>query len=491
MHQYSTLSNAKFNHHKTEAFSLNGRCDDRWSRLLLHHSIAIYHHRDSPAPFRYLGFSIGYTKDHQQQILSTLLANVRKQVGIYSTRNLSIKGKVTVLHSLILSKIWYCLRILVAPQSFFKTLAGICRAFVHSEKPLISYAQMCQPHCQGGLGLMDPQKQQLGMQFRWLNILLQPQQYPSFLGPIMLHHLHLAQDPMDSPFLPLLWPTLRRGALLDSRHSASLWFAAFDSIPIPVNISKASLATCLTIPLFHLCQGVPQDYWLNSAPHRRQPASLCLRYDPDNNRLCVKSGSEMTSFPTLSRRFLQDIYHQWITWDPAITAFLTAPSIDYGVVDYSPIIKAWVEDPFWQTFQVRAYRFLSSSMSTTTVKFSKSSIQLFWSAPMQPQARTVWYKILINKAPLQAFLAMIHPSSSKYDVPALWSNGRCAPLYLPLLSEKKRSGIKSYPSTSPGYLTCHPSSSLSNRFLVCLSPPISTRFAGTSYMESGTLIGNG
>jgi hypothetical protein len=150
------------------------------------------------------------------------LANVRKQVGIYFTRNLSIKGKVTVLHSLLLSKIWYCLRVLVVPPSFFKTLDGICRVFVNSQKPLISYAQMCQPHCQGGLGLMDPRKQQLGIQFRWLNILLQPHQYPSFLGPILLHHLRIAQDPMDSPFLPLLWPTLRRGALLDSRHIASL-----------------------------------------------------------------------------------------------------------------------------------------------------------------------------------------------------------------------------------------------------------------------------
>jgi hypothetical protein len=112
----------------------------------------------------------------------------------------------------------------VAPQSFFKT-GGICRVFVNSKVPLISYSQMCQPHCQGGLGLMESQKQPLGMQFRWLNIVLRPHQYPSFLGPILLHHLCIA-----------LWTLLFSccyGSLFDealSHHIASLWFATFDSI---------------------------------------------------------------------------------------------------------------------------------------------------------------------------------------------------------------------------------------------------------------------
>ncbi|KAI8328722.1 hypothetical protein BC941DRAFT_406379 [Chlamydoabsidia padenii] len=134
LEQYASVSNAKFNQHTTEAFALDGSNNATWRQILNDNNISTYYHRESPTPFRYLGFTMCYTRAHRLLTVHQLIADVKKQVGIYSRRYLSIKGRATIWNSLILSKIWYTLRLFNAPKSLFTSLQSICSRFVGQGK---------------------------------------------------------------------------------------------------------------------------------------------------------------------------------------------------------------------------------------------------------------------------------------------------------------------------------------------------------------------
>ncbi|KAG1367218.1 hypothetical protein G6F61_013099 [Rhizopus arrhizus] len=120
MEQYSSVSNSKFNEHKTEAFSLSGTKSPSWTSLLQNKHIKVYYHKHSLSAFRYLGFYIPYTIQQRNAIQTMLLEKIRSQIQIYSQRQLSLRGRATITNSLILSKIWYCLRLFVPTQRFLK-----------------------------------------------------------------------------------------------------------------------------------------------------------------------------------------------------------------------------------------------------------------------------------------------------------------------------------------------------------------------------------
>ncbi|ORZ04285.1 hypothetical protein BCR42DRAFT_338795 [Absidia repens] len=50
--------------------------------------------------------------------------------------------------------------------------------------------------------------------------------------------------------------------------------------------------------------------------------------------------------------------------------------------------------------------------STKSSPLSPAGTDIFWKAPMTPEARTIWYKILVGKVPLRHFLRQIGRSTS-------------------------------------------------------------------------------
>lgn len=134
MQQYTSVSNAKFNIDKTEAFSLNGKLDSSWNSLLTEHNIPTYHHSGSVQAFRYLGFYLPYCTRQRQVLEDQLLVKVTTQCQIYSQRQLSILGRVTIMNVLILSKIWYSLRLLKPTKRFFQRLRSCIYQFIWQKK---------------------------------------------------------------------------------------------------------------------------------------------------------------------------------------------------------------------------------------------------------------------------------------------------------------------------------------------------------------------
>lgn len=155
---------------KLRLLSLNGRPQPEWINFLRSHNITQWHDYSSQTPMRYLGFPLVQSMN-QCCYLEGHLQMVRSQCHIYSQRRLSLWGKVTIVNSLILSKIW--LRSVKIPLSSFKQLRSIVYQFVWKDcNPKIKYATLCQPLKKGGLGLLDSHIQYSILQYRWISYML-------------------------------------------------------------------------------------------------------------------------------------------------------------------------------------------------------------------------------------------------------------------------------------------------------------------------------
>ncbi|CAO3600877.1 unnamed protein product [Absidia cylindrospora] len=93
----------------------------------------------------------------------------------------------------------------------------------------------------------------------------------------------------------------------------------------------------------------------------------------------------------------------------------------FGSLRAYVVIVAWlrhsrpVEDldcPPLQYLDPSFLRFVFPPHSTAASPFDSSGITLFWKAPMTPESRTVWFRILVSKYPRCPYLRQIGRASS-------------------------------------------------------------------------------
>lgn len=173
---YSIASNAKLNIEKTQAFSLSGDSLTDWQNFLTSHNITQWFDQSSRNYIIYLGFPLLYTPQHLDHVAHLLLTKINAVHGHLTLRNLTYRGKVTVCNSLFSSRLWHILRLVPLPPWFYKNARSALAKFINGDHKLfrLSFHTLSQPISQGGLGLIDPQAQQLALQQRWLPYILQP-----------------------------------------------------------------------------------------------------------------------------------------------------------------------------------------------------------------------------------------------------------------------------------------------------------------------------
>ncbi|KAG1370529.1 hypothetical protein G6F61_011957 [Rhizopus arrhizus] len=173
---YSRASNAKVNFHKTQVLSLSGSpliYSSVWRNPLLNHNISHRHDCRSLEPLIYLGFPLCSSPAQRNFFLNNLLHKIRISCNLHSQRSLSIRGRVTILNSFILSKLWHVLRLTSAPLSFFDKVKSLMPSFFTFRMfPKISLSSMCRPRSLGSLGVLDPVIHQGALQLRWIIPLL-------------------------------------------------------------------------------------------------------------------------------------------------------------------------------------------------------------------------------------------------------------------------------------------------------------------------------
>ncbi|KAG1451795.1 hypothetical protein G6F46_005552 [Rhizopus delemar] len=164
LNTYSQASNAKFNFQNTEALSLSGSqitLLSIWHGPLLSNRISRWHDCHSANPVIYLGYLLYTSTAQLDSYLAGLLRKINTACVLHSHRSLSVRGRVTIVNSLILSKLWHALRVTSAPRASLEKASSVIGAFLtRGMLPLISMATLCLPRTLGGLGVLDPVIQQ-------------------------------------------------------------------------------------------------------------------------------------------------------------------------------------------------------------------------------------------------------------------------------------------------------------------------------------------
>ncbi|KAG1062006.1 hypothetical protein G6F41_011833 [Rhizopus arrhizus] len=251
--EYAQASNAKLNLGKIEAFSLSGRPNPTWQSFLATQGITTWHDRNSTSAIRYLVFPIYSSIAQRNAFVNELTLKIQKACALQSQRNLSFRGRVTVMNTLIYSKLWYVLRLLSVPQPDLQKFASIGYQFVtQSVFPKFKQEFLFVDRQVGGLKLLNPSKQQLVLQWKWLRPLLLSHNSRSvstiihYLTYSIQHHF-VAIDPL----LPLLFPLRRKGPLgkTNELNIFTNLFRTMDALDKSYQHTQLSPATCLQLPL--------------------------------------------------------------------------------------------------------------------------------------------------------------------------------------------------------------------------------------------------
>ncbi|CEP08653.1 hypothetical protein, partial, partial [Parasitella parasitica] len=148
---YMKASNALLNYSNTIAMSLSGRPQLEWRDFLASHNIHQMHDRTSPDPVTYLGYPI-CSSVSQRNVAFQKLYNT-----IHSQRNLSIRGRTTVLNTLIFPKLWHVMRNFIFTKTQLLYLRRLGSSFISFRIfRKLSFRTIQQSCHQGGLQVLDP-----------------------------------------------------------------------------------------------------------------------------------------------------------------------------------------------------------------------------------------------------------------------------------------------------------------------------------------------
>ncbi|XP_062075600.1 uncharacterized protein LOC133779685 [Humulus lupulus] len=111
----------------------------------------------SSLPFRYLGIPICSKKISAAECTS-ILEKMTGRIRLWSTRNLSYMGRVTLINSVLISIHSYWAQLMILPKKLLRDVEALCRAFLwkgsldtHSHG-LIAWDHLCLSKIAGGLG---------------------------------------------------------------------------------------------------------------------------------------------------------------------------------------------------------------------------------------------------------------------------------------------------------------------------------------------------
>ncbi|KAI7899274.1 uncharacterized protein BX663DRAFT_522050, partial [Cokeromyces recurvatus] len=454
---YSLASNARINYNKTEVISLSGSSsiyDTCWRTALHSHGISAWHDCRSSLPVVYLGFPLCSSTKQRDSFLDKILSNIKIACDIHRLRLLSVRGRSTVLNSLILSKLWHVLRVLSVPASFFKSVQSIISNFINFRIfPKVSFNTACLPRSLGGLGLLNPSLQQSALQLRWLYPILSTStddldsNDSAISGSIVLSRIisflysqvelysdgrifHTPPAKLDHRFF-FLFPHRRPPFLRQLTSSLSLLFNAIDMIPKPFSDVVVSAATCLEIPFSSLVIS-------SSEPLRRSMASLTSNYgyifnSDDENCLRPLQITEILHHPRLTKQVLKRVKKNEIILAPFFircfipTRFAGSGQFpftqvsDHQVVDISPFLKdlGFFRSPGTPTtpFTTKKFRRMCSQSHLSSpllpppfspkISFPWSQ---FWQLPLSHSGRNIWYRLIHKKIPHKSFLHRVMPA---------------------------------------------------------------------------------
>uniref|UniRef100_A0A803P117 Reverse transcriptase domain-containing protein n=1 Tax=Cannabis sativa TaxID=3483 RepID=A0A803P117_CANSA len=150
---YST-SGLEPNEEKTAVFC-SGMKDEEVKRVL-----EVSGYSRANLPFRYLGIPI-CSKKISAADCNSILEKMVAHIKVWSSRNLSYMGRITLINSVLITIHSYWAQITILPKKLLKDVESMCRAFLwkgmttNSGPGLVAWQQICAPKKAGGLGFRN------------------------------------------------------------------------------------------------------------------------------------------------------------------------------------------------------------------------------------------------------------------------------------------------------------------------------------------------
>ena len=378
---------------------------------------------------------------------SRLADSIRLSCSLHSQRQLSIRGRATVLNSLIYSKLWHVLRLSCFTQSQLSSLHRIGLSFVNRRIfPRFAADHLHLPRSKGGLGVMSPSLQQMALQWRWLYPLLVSDSSSdsdsvamTTLRFVFNHFLH---SPTFSSYrFYLLFPDARRPLWFPHRLSTDKYFLdvttnfvqAFDYLPRSFSHCTAHAAVCLSLPFLSVIDKspgalsstvshVPLSDLLSLHPGLRNLLAVDIfRYDPLCQKIVLRERTSgfhryrnlcmlAVSFISNGQMVLLPFFRVHMDH---LTPF-SSVRFPQDQFDLQPFCSAIISATDTSTMQntlnsIRYYKSLLPSMPASS-SIPASKWRRFWRIPMPLSARTVWYRAIHRKIPSRSLLNAIMPT---------------------------------------------------------------------------------
>ncbi|CEP14347.1 hypothetical protein [Parasitella parasitica] len=157
---YGKASNAKVNLSKTVMVSLSGHAHEAWQSTASEANIG-WHDEHSIGSIRYLGYPLYHSAGQLAHFLDAIKIKLQRHVNILSQRHPSIRGKSLVANSLLLSRLWHILRVVIVSAKWLSEIQSIIRQYIVNFWPGVAWDNLCLPRKHGGIGLVDIQDQHL------------------------------------------------------------------------------------------------------------------------------------------------------------------------------------------------------------------------------------------------------------------------------------------------------------------------------------------
>ncbi|KAG1471611.1 hypothetical protein G6F56_002027 [Rhizopus delemar] len=154
LNTYGRASNARVNLSKTVLVSLSGVAHETWVALTQEQHL-VWHNSDSGSYVRYLGYPLVSHNKQLQVFLDEIKIKISYHCLLLKERNLSIWGKSLVANSLLLSRLWHVLRVVLVPKTWIIEIKSIVRKYLLSFRPAPSWNTLCLQDKFGGVNLVD------------------------------------------------------------------------------------------------------------------------------------------------------------------------------------------------------------------------------------------------------------------------------------------------------------------------------------------------
>ena len=128
--------------------------------------------RVGSVPFTYLGLPVGANPRLEKtwQPLLQLLAN---RLGSWGNKYVSLEGRVVLLNSVLNAILIFYMSVIKMPVVVWKKIVHLQREFLWGgvkqsrSIPWVSWSVVCQPKCEGGLGVRDLRQVNLALLAKW------------------------------------------------------------------------------------------------------------------------------------------------------------------------------------------------------------------------------------------------------------------------------------------------------------------------------------